>query len=128
MAISKEQQTFLEQLALRIPLLFEAIRAGNVKSEYIIGVRRIGHRHVQLKMIAEVVDAGSNPLQTHGMQAPVTVSVQAELIPGKLIRPGNHAPARSEKTPLSGVAAGSADTTPDSARRIRSDPDPTILD
>lgn len=81
MAINDEQQAFLEQLALRIPRLFEAIRAGNIKSEYIIGVRRIGHRHVQLKMIAEVVDPGVNPLQTHGMQAPVRVHLQADLLP-----------------------------------------------
>lgn len=81
MAISDEQQKFLEQLALRIPRLFEAIRAGNVKCEYIIGVRRIGHRHVQLKMIAEVVDPGANPLKTHGMLAPVKVRVQADLVP-----------------------------------------------
>lgn len=81
MAISDEQQAFLEQLALRIPRLFEAIRAGNIKSEYIIGVRRIGHRHVQLKMIAEVVDPGANPLQTHGMQAPFRVHLQADLLP-----------------------------------------------
>lgn len=108
MAISKEQQTFLEQLALRIPLLFEAIRAGNIKSEYIVGVRRIGHRHVQLKMVAEVVDSGANPLKTHGMQAPVSVSLQAELIPGSVIKPGD--------PPAASI---------DNARRNRNDPDPS---
>ena len=81
MAVSDEQQKFLERLALRIPRLFEAISAGNIKCEYIIGVRRIGHRHVQLKLIAEVVDPGANPLKTHGMQAPLSVSVHADLLP-----------------------------------------------
>ena len=80
MAVTDEQQKFLEQLALRIPRLFEAIRAGNIKCEYIIGVRRIGHRHVQLKLIAEVVDPGANPLKTHGMPAPLNVSVQADSV------------------------------------------------
>lgn len=63
--MTDSQQRFLEQLALRIPRLFAAIEQGNIKSEYIIGVRRVGHRHVRLKIVAEVVDAGSNPLQTH---------------------------------------------------------------
>ena len=60
--MNNEQQAFLEKLALRIPQLFEVIRQGNIKSEYIIGVRRIGQRHVRLKMVVEVVDAGANPL------------------------------------------------------------------
>ena len=80
MAVSDEQQKFLEQLAKRIPRLFEAIRAGNIKSEYIVGVRRIGHRHVQLKLVAEVVDPGANPLKTHGMLAPVKVSMRVDAI------------------------------------------------
>ncbi len=65
MKMTDSQQRFLEQLALRIPRLFAAIEQGNIKSEYIIGVRRVGHRHVRLKIVAEVVDACSNPLQTH---------------------------------------------------------------
>ena len=87
MAVSDEQQKFLEQLALRIPRLFEAIRAGNVKCEYIIGMRCIGHRQVQLKLVAEVVDPGANPLKTHGMQAPVRLSVQAEPMPDDNLDP-----------------------------------------
>lgn len=70
MAINDEQQQFLELLARKIPQLFDTIRAGNVKSEYIVGVRLIGKRQVRLKIVAEVVDPGANPLQTHGMQAP----------------------------------------------------------
>lgn len=78
--MNKEQQGFLEQLAQRIPRLFEAIAQGNQKSEYIIGVRRIGTRHVRLKLVAEVVDPGANPLATHGQMRPITVSVRSEVI------------------------------------------------
>ncbi len=70
--MNKQQQDFLERLALRIPRLFEAIAQGNVKSEYIIGVRYIGARHVRLKLVAEVVDSGANPLATHGQMKPDT--------------------------------------------------------
>lgn len=87
MAVNEEQQKFLEQLAKRIPRLFDAIRAGNIKSEYIVGIRRIGQRHVRLKLVAEVVDPGANPLRTHGTLVPVTVSVQAEFVPGTLVDP-----------------------------------------
>lgn len=68
--MNQQQQAFLEKLALRIPRLFDAIARGNVKSEYIIGVRRIGRRHVRLKLVAEVVDPGANPLATHGQVHP----------------------------------------------------------
>ncbi len=95
MAVSDEQQKFLEQLALRIPRLFEAIRAGNIKSEYIIGVRRIGHRHVRLKLVAEVVDPGANPLKTHGMVAPVQLHVQAEVLPESETKSGRNDPRQS---------------------------------
>lgn len=80
MAVNDEQQKFLERLAERIPRLFDAIRAGNVKSEFIVGVRQIDQRHVRLKLVAEVVDPGTNPLKTHGTQVPVKVSVQAEIV------------------------------------------------
>ena len=100
MAVSEEQQKFLEQLALRIPHLFDAIRAGNIKSEYIVGVRQIGHRHVRLKLVAEVVDPGANPLETHGMQTPVSVSMQVEVGPGTELDPrrtGESSPLNSRK-------------------------------
>lgn len=48
-----------------IPKLFDAIKLGNVKSECVLGDRIIGHRQVRLKLVAEVVDPGSNPLATH---------------------------------------------------------------
>lgn len=63
--MNNEQQAFLEKLASRIPQLFEVIRQGNIKSEYIIGIRQIGQRHVRLKMVVEVVDPGANPLASH---------------------------------------------------------------
>lgn len=66
--MNDRQRVFLEQIAQRIPRLFEAIRQGNVSSEYIIGVRQIGQRQVRLKLVAEVVDPGANPLASHGMQ------------------------------------------------------------
>lgn len=67
--MNDEQYEFLKQLALRIPRLFDAIDQGNIKSEYIIGLRRIGQRDVRLKLVAEVVDPGPNPLKSHGTQA-----------------------------------------------------------
>ena len=68
------QRAFLEQLAARIPALFEAISRGNVKSEYIIGVRRLGKRQVRLKLVAEVVEPGQqSPLHTHSVLRPVDI-------------------------------------------------------
>lgn len=60
-----QQRAFLEHIGLLIPKLFNAIRLGNVKSEYVLGDRIIGRRQVRLKLVAEVVDPGSNPLATH---------------------------------------------------------------
>lgn len=69
--MNKAQLEFLEQLGERIPRLFEAIARGNVKSEFIVGVRTINSRQVRLKLVAEVVDPGSNPLATHGQALPL---------------------------------------------------------
>ena len=80
--MNNEQQAFLEKLSSRIPRLFEVIRQGNIKSEYIIGVRRIGQRHVRLKMVAEVVDAGANPLASHSTMSSVEVSAQNDQVLG----------------------------------------------
>jgi len=63
--MNPQQQAFLEHISLLIPKLFDAIRLGNVKSEYVLGDRIIGQRQVRLKLVAEVVDPGSNPLATH---------------------------------------------------------------
>lgn len=63
--MDSQQQAFLEHIGMLIPKLFDAIRLGNVKSEYVLGDRIIGRRQVRLKLVAEVVDPGSNPLATH---------------------------------------------------------------
>lgn len=60
-----QQQAFLDHIGSLIPKLFAAISLGNVKSEYVLGDRIIGRRQVRLKLVAEVVDPGSNPLATH---------------------------------------------------------------
>lgn len=80
--MNNEQQDFLEKLASRIPRLFEVIRQGNIKSEFIIGIRRIGQRNVRLKIVAEVVDAGANPLASHSTMSAVEVSAQNALVLG----------------------------------------------
>ena len=73
--MNETQRAFLEQLAVRIPALFDAIARGNVKSEYIIGVRRLGKRQVRLKLVAEVVEPGQqSPLHTHSVLRSVDVA------------------------------------------------------
>ena len=69
MASEEKQQDFYNKLVLLVPRLFEAISAGNIKSEYILGVRVINSRQVRLKLVAEVVDPGANPLETHSTQS-----------------------------------------------------------
>lgn len=68
--MNSQQQAFLEHIGTLIPKLFDAIRLGNVKSEYVLGDRIIGRRQVRLKLVVEVVDAGSNPLATHSQMRP----------------------------------------------------------
>jgi len=63
--MNSQQQAFLQHIGTLIPKLFDAIRLGNVKSECVLGERIIGRRQVRLKLVAEVVDPGSNPLATH---------------------------------------------------------------
>jgi len=78
-SMNDEQRVFLKKLAERIPRLFEVIKQGNIKSEYIVGIRRIGERHVRLKLVAEVVDPGANPLASHGTMLSVNVSTNAQM-------------------------------------------------
>ena len=95
--MNNEQQAFLEKLASRIPRLFEVIRQGNIKSEYIIGIRQIGQRHVRLKMVVEVVDAGANPLASHSTMSAVEALVQNEQVPasaGTVIEPASRRRSR----------------------------------
>jgi len=63
--MNSKQLAFLQHIGTLIPKLFDAIRLGNVKSECVLGDRIIGQRQVRLKLVAEVVDPGSNPLATH---------------------------------------------------------------
>jgi len=63
--MNSRQQAFLQHIGTLIPKLFDAIRLGNVKSECVLGDRIIGQRQVRLKLVAEVVDPGNNPLATH---------------------------------------------------------------
>jgi hypothetical protein len=67
--LNSQQRAFLEHIGMLIPKLFEAIRLGNVKSECVLGDRIIGNRQVRLKLVAEVVDPGSNPLATHSQRS-----------------------------------------------------------
>ena len=77
--MNETQRAFLQQLAERIPALFDAIARGNVKSEYIIGVRRLGVRQVRLKLVAEVVEPGQqSPLHTHSVLRSVDVTGRAD--------------------------------------------------
>lgn len=67
--MTPSQTAFLESIAKRIPALMEAIRLGNQRSEFILGRRHINGRQVRLILLAEVVDAGANPLATHSSRS-----------------------------------------------------------
>jgi len=92
---------------MRIPALFEAISHGNVKSEYIIGVRRIGRRQVRLKLVAEVVEPGQSPLHTHSVLRSVEPAADSS---------GNE----DEDGAVSGNATTNATTTGTAATKRRS--------
>lgn len=96
-----QQQAFLEHIGLLIPKLFDAIRLGNVKSEYVLGDRIIGRRQVRLKLVAEVVDPGSNPLATHSQMRSVNSAAKLGKIsdPADPADPPRRGPRR--KHPLS---------------------------
>lgn len=64
--LNQQQIHFLRRVAASIPQLFAALEEGNVKSELILGLRRVRSRQARLKLVAELVDPGSNPLETHG--------------------------------------------------------------
>lgn len=64
--LDQQQVYFLRRVAASIPRLFAALEEGNVKSELILGLRRVRSRQARLKLVAELVDPGSNPLETHG--------------------------------------------------------------
>jgi len=66
LALTSAQVSFLQKVISGIPRLFEALQEGNVKSELVLGLRRVRNRQARLKLVAELVDPGSNPLKTHG--------------------------------------------------------------
>jgi len=74
--VSDGQAKFLQRVAAAIPRLFEALEEGNVKSEMILGLRRVRSRQARLKLVAELVDPGANPLQTHGVRESNAVTEQ----------------------------------------------------
>jgi hypothetical protein len=122
MPLTEKQLRFLEQIALRIPVLIGAIGQGNLKSEYTLGVRRIGSRLVRLKMVAEVVDAGANPLQTHSLSRAATCHDQSHSVDK---RPGDAfgtdvekpQPELAKQLPESSTHADIPDFSPASKRR-----------
>lgn len=67
--MSPAQARFLASVAEKIPRLFAAIAEGNVRAEFILGQRFLKGRQVRLKLVAEVVDPGDNPLATHSKPA-----------------------------------------------------------
>lgn len=79
--MTPSQTAFLNSVAKRIPALMEAIRLGNQRSEFILGRRHINGRQVRLLLVAEVVDAGANPLATHSShsaESPSPTTVKQE--------------------------------------------------
>jgi len=60
------QQAFLVRLSTLIPRLFEAIAAGHATARLTLGTRKVGRRRVRLSLIAECIDDGNDPLDSHG--------------------------------------------------------------
>jgi len=56
MVTKQELQNLLLSIAQKIPILFETIRKGNHKSEFILDTRRINGQEVRLKLVAEEVE------------------------------------------------------------------------
>ncbi|MCZ0952173.1 MAG: hypothetical protein OXQ89_22845 [Rhodospirillaceae bacterium] len=53
--LTVQQRRFLGSVAARIPLLFEAIKAGSTNARYKLGTRRLDDgRHVELELVARV--------------------------------------------------------------------------
>jgi len=57
------QRLFFAGIAERIPKLFAAIEEGNFKSYFLLGVRTINGRRVQLSLRAEVIDGAPCKLE-----------------------------------------------------------------
>ncbi len=65
-SMGSRQATFLSKVAHAIPRLFKSLEEGNVRAEWILGLRHIRSRQARLKLVAELVDPGENPLKSHG--------------------------------------------------------------
>ena len=55
--LTVEQRRFLGGIAVRIPRLIEAIKAGNTTACYKLGTRRLGDgRYIEFELVARVPD------------------------------------------------------------------------
>ncbi len=100
-----------------IPKLFDAIRLGNVKSEYVLGDRIIGKRQVRLKLVAEVVDPGSNPLATHSQMRTVHEEQDGKDKPAGSCKPANQSANTVADTSDANRSAAESDPSGNAASR-----------
>lgn len=63
--MNKTQWTWLTSVAAQIPRLFKEIATGKDSSNFVMGERVINNKVVRLSLVAQVVDAGGNPLASH---------------------------------------------------------------
>lgn len=63
--MSPKQWKWLESVAAHIPGLFRGVESGSEKTTHVIGERIINGRTVRLSLVAQVVDPGTNPLNSH---------------------------------------------------------------
>ena len=63
--MNAKQWQWLLDAANRIPELFGAIEQGNIRADANLGERVINGKHVRLYFVAEVVDPGRDPLESH---------------------------------------------------------------
>ena len=82
--MNKTQWQWLSDVAGQIPRLFQAIKSGEEEATALLGERVIGGRTVRLTLMAEVVDPGADPLQSHASEnvpAPEVVKPDGMVIP-----------------------------------------------
>lgn len=78
------QWQWLQALAKQIPILFRGIQAGQSLTRHELGERLVNGRRVRLSLVAQVVDPGANPLQSHA-------STHAPRTPGDAGQPAGQA-------------------------------------
>ena len=54
--MTPEQQSWLESIAVRIPILIKAVADGQYKASFIIGKKLVNGKACRLYLVAEVVD------------------------------------------------------------------------